>query len=229
MQKLPLLLLATLAACDSQVDGNHKGDELAVLTGTVENLRTQPTDDAEVAVLWLNVTVADETYTPDTVSVEGNFPSEFSISIYEPPIDLAINDFGDSRFGFALIFAAEIGTDYSEENEEGVGVLGGDTQHVLVYVPEEIAPGTVAATILRGTPAPGFHIYNVGHLTEAESLSRAECEANLGVDPSIQDLFQACGGFQSFDDVLPAPADLDTPLEVELVDDLADLDIPNLT
>jgi hypothetical protein len=223
--KLPTLLLLSLAACDSQVDGTHQGTPLAELTGNVENRRTAPTNDAEVAILWVNSSGSPDIVAAETAAVEGNFPAAFQLSIYEPPIDALINDYQDSRMGVAYIVSGEAGADYSDEE----GILGMDTQHLLVYLPEDIAPGTTVATVLRGTPAAGFHVYDVGHLSDAESDARRACESGLGDTYTIEQLFDTCGGFPSFDDFLPAPANLDTPLEVEIVDDISELDIPNWT
>jgi hypothetical protein len=223
--RLPLLLLSTLAACDSQVDGDHQGNALANLTGTVANQRTAPIDDAEVVILWMNSAGSPDIAAAEAVPVAGNFPAEFQLAIYEPPIDALINDYGDSRMGVAFVVSADPGGDIINDEES---VLGMDPNHLLVYLPEDVVAGSIVATILRGTPAAGFHIYDVGHLSEAEQQSRQACEDSLG-DPSIQELFDACGGFPPFDDFLPAPADLATPLEVDLVDDLDQLDIPNWT
>ena len=227
MLKTPLLLVASLAACDSQVDGNHNGTPLAELTGSVENQRTRPTGEAEVAIIWINSAGSPDVSAAETVAVEGNFPAAFTLSIYEPPIDALINDHGDSRIGVGLIVAGELGTDYT--TDDGEGVLGMDTTHLLVYLPEDVQPGTSVSTILRGTPAAGFHVYDVGHLTEQEKADRQACREALPEEHTVQELFEQCGGFPAFDDFLPAPADLGTPLEVELVDELDQLDIPNWT
>ena len=227
MLKTPILVLASLAACDSQVDGNHNGTALAQLAGSVENQRTRPIGDAEVAILWMNSAGSPDIAAAETVPVEGNFPAAFTLSIYEPPLDALINDYGDSRMGVAFIVSGEVGTNYI--SDDGAGVLGMDVAHLLVYLPEDVQPGTLVSTVLRGTPAAGFHIYNVGHLTEQEQTDRRDCEAALPETHTLQDLFDTCGGFPSFDDFLPAPADLGTPLEVDLVDELDQLDVPNWT
>jgi len=225
--RLQTLLLLSLVACDSQVDGNHNGTPLALLTGSVDNTRSAPIEDAEVAVLWMNTSGSPDIAAAETVPVEGNFPAEFQLSIYEPPIDALINDYGDSRMGVAFIVSGEVGTDYI--TDDGAGVLGMDTSHLLVYLPEAVAPGSVLSTVLRGTPAAGFHIYDVGHLSEAEIDARFQCEQGLPENHTLQEQFDTCGGFSGFDDFLPSPTNLETPLEVEIVDDLSELEIPNWT
>jgi hypothetical protein len=226
--KHPLMLVTLLAACDSQVDGDHNGTPLAKLEGTVQNLRTAAITDAEVALVWENTSGSPDIAGGDSVEVEGNFPAAFKLSLYEPPPDALLNDLQDSRMGVAYIFAGVIGTDYSSEEAAGAGILGMDPDHLLVYLPEDTVPGSIVSTILRGTPSAGFHIYNVGHLTEAEVEQRQTCEAALPAGSTIQVVFDTCGGV-GFDDFLPAPADLNTPLQVDLVDDLELLDVPNWT
>ncbi len=222
-----LLLLVSLAACDSQVDGDHNGTPLAKLEGSVQNLRTAPVNaDAEVVILWMNSSGSPDIAAAETVPVEGNFPASFELSIYEPPLDALINDYGDSRMGVAFIVSAKAGADVI--NDES-GVLGMDPDHLLVYLPEDVPAGSRVSTILRGTPKAGFHIYDVGHLTEAEQEERAQCWDTFPDNTPLQELFDSCGGHPSFDDFLEAPADLATPLEVDLVDDLEELDIPNWT
>jgi hypothetical protein len=225
--RLPLLLLSTLAACDSQVDGDHNGTALAKLAGSVANQRTAPTGDADVVILWVNSSGSPDTVTAEKVPVEGNFPAEFQLSIFEPPPDSVLNDYPDhSRMGVAYIISASPDADLTDPGE---GVLGMDPNHLLVYVPEDIVAGSNVATVLRGTPTAGFHVYDVGHLTDAEKQTRQTCEDGLDGDATLQDLFDTCGGHPLFDDFLPAATDLATPLEVDLVDDLDQLDIPNWT
>jgi len=50
-----------------------------------------------------------------------------------------------------------IGSDYS--GEDGVGILGGEENHLVVYLPEAVPAGSDASFILHGTPAAGFHLY----------------------------------------------------------------------
>lgn len=220
-------LLFLLAACDSQVDATHNGTPLANLSGSVQNLRTTPVSgDADVVIMWHNSSGSPDIIEAERVPVEGNFPAAFELAIYEPPSDALLNNYGDSKMGVAYIFSAT--SDADLENGEQ-GILGLDPDHLLVYVPQDIQAGTVVSTVLRGTPKAGFHIYDVGHLSEAEQAMRQACEDGLSDDATLQELFDTCGGHSLFDDFLPAPADLATPLEVDLVDDLEQLDVPNWT
>ena len=227
--KFPILF-ATLAACTPQVDGNHNGTPLAQLEGTVQNMRTASINDAEVAIVWINSSGSPDIAGGETVEVEGNFPAAFRLSVYEPPVDALINSYSDgSRMGVAYIVSATAGTDFTDDESAEAGLLGMDPDHLLVYLPADIVAGSAVSTLLRGTPTAGFHLYNVGHLTEAESETRRSCEDQLPAGATIQELYDTCGGSPSFDDFLPTASDLETPLEVDLVDDLGSLDVPNWT
>lgn len=45
-----LLLLTAITACDSQVDGHHNDPPLAQLEGTIQNMRMQCVEGAEVTI-----------------------------------------------------------------------------------------------------------------------------------------------------------------------------------
>jgi hypothetical protein len=220
-------LTAVVAACDSQVDGDHNGTPLARLSGTVRNQRTQSTPAAEVALLWENTATAPDRIGGNVAELDDQFPAMFRISVYLPPDPTLINQVPDGGgFGVAYIFAGRSGTDYS--SAQPADILGMDPDHLLIYVPSDIQAGSFIGTLLHGAPRAGFHLYNVHHLTDDERTARDECRLSLPGDPTIQVIYSACGG-GVFDDLLPASADLDTPLQVELVDDLRQLDVPNWT
>jgi hypothetical protein len=227
MSRLGFVLLASLAACDSQVDGDHQGTPLAQVGGSVRNERTQPVNDAEVVVLWQNTQGSPDLVAIDSVEVEGSFPAQFTLSIFEPPADTLLNDFNGVKVGVAYIVAGEVGTNY--DSQDGAGVLGAEENHLLVYVPQGVPADSDASYILGGTPAPGFHIYHMRKLSETEQAERSSCVEGLSPDAGIPEIFESCGGFPQFDEFEPLETDLATPLDIELIDDLADLELPNWT
>lgn len=227
MKILPLLAL--LAACDPQVDAEHQGTPLAQLTGTIRNTRTLPTGDPEVLVVWIGDSPAGDTSDIDSVAVTGTFPAQFSLSIYEPPGPAFLLELPGGSFGVGTIFASTLGTDYTDEESVDRGLLGMAADHLLVYVPEDIRAGSLASYMLRGLPKAGFHLYGVHKLTDAEDTARQECRASLEVDGEeapYAEVFESCGGY-SFDDFVPLESDLDTPIEIDLVDDPSQIDTPN--
>lgn len=221
------VVLAPLGACDSQVDSGHQGDALAEIGGSVRNTRTLPIDDgSEVVVVWQNSSGSPDLTGADSVEVEGSFPAQFTLSIYEPPTAALLNDWGGVNVGVAYIVAGVPGTDYS--NDDGAGVLGMEVNHLFVYLPQAVPAGSDASHILRGTPAAGFHLYAVHKLTDAEKAARRTCIEALP-NGSIEQVFTQCGGFDVFDDFVPTTTDLSTPLEIDLVDDIGSIDVPNWT
>ena len=224
-----LALIAPLAACDSQVDSEHQGTALAKISGSVGNSRTLPVNSgAEVVAVWQKSSGSPDLTGVNSVEVEGSFPAQFTLSIYEPPPTNLLNDWDGVQVGVALLIAGVPGTDFSSDESAEAGVLGMEENHLLVYLPQAVPVGSAAAAILRGTPAAGFHIYDVGRITDVEQQQRENCIMSLS-NPTIQQVYSQCGGESHFDDFLPAPADLATQLFIELVDDLSQIDVPNWT
>ncbi|HTL36720.1 MAG TPA: hypothetical protein VL326_26480 [Kofleriaceae bacterium] len=224
-----LPLLATLAACDSQVDSDHQGTPLAKLTGSVGNTRTLPvTSGAEVVAVWQKSSGSPDLTGVGSVEVEGSFPAQFTLSIYEPPDASLLNDWEGVHVGVALLVAGVPGTDYSNEHAAEAGLLGMEENHLLVYLPQAVPAGSAAAALLHGTPSAGFHLYNVGRISDAEKQQREDCINGLS-DPTVQQIYSQCGGEPYFDDFVPTATDLATQLFIELVDDLSQIDIPNWT
>lgn len=223
-----VLALAPLAACASQVDSSHQGTALATIGGSVRNTRTLPTAaDSAVVVVWQNSSGSPDLSAAESVEVAGTFPAQFTLSIYEPPAVELLNDWNGVQVGVALIVAGAAGTDFS--NDAAAGIYGIEENHLLVYLPAAVPPGTDAAAILRSTPGAGFHVFGVRKLTDAEKTSRESCVEGLGGSETLQQTFSACGGFPHFDDFVPLGSDLATPLDIDLVDDLESVDVPNWT
>lgn len=224
-----LALLVPFAACDSQVDSQHQGQALAKIGGQVRNVRTQPIGNgAEVVVVWQKSSGSPDLTGTESVEVEGSFPAQFTLSIYQPPPTNLLNDWNGVQVGVAYIIAGIPGTDYSDENAAESGLLGMEVDHLLVYVPQDVPAGSEASILLRGTPTAGFHLYGVHKLTDAEKDARRDCIDQLP-NPTMQAVYSQCGGEASFDDFVPLTTDLSTPLDIDLVDDPSVIDVPNWT
>lgn len=224
-----LALLAPLAACDSQVDSNHQGQALAKIGGSVRNARTAPIGaGAEVVVVWQKSSGSPDLTGTESVEVQGSFPAQFMLSIYQPPPTNLLNDWSGVQVGVAYIIAGVDGTDYSDENAAEAGMLGMEVDHLLVYVPQDVPAGSDASILLRGTPTAGFHLYGVHKLTDTEKDTRRDCIDQLA-NPTLQNVYSQCGGEASFDDFVPLSTDLSTPLNIDLVDDPSTIDVPNWT
>jgi hypothetical protein len=218
------LTFASLAACDSQVDGSHQGEPLATLDGTVENQRSSAVTGADVVVAWIYDSGEGDSVASQRVTVDGDFPARFSLAMYEPPEDNVLQPTPDGgRFGIGYVVAVEEGAT-SLESEESI--LGMDPEHVLVYVPEDVQAGSEIALFLHSTPAAGFHIYGFRRLTDTEYEEREACKSTLSPEATTAELYATCGG-DIFDEVVPTDMNLETSLSVNLVDDLGDLNLAN--
>lgn len=93
----------------------------------------------------------------------------------------------------------KVGIAYIVAYDPAQAMIGIDEAHVLVYVPQDVPAGSAAAGLLHSTPSAGFHVY--------------------GVQKQVD----------TFDKLVPAPSDLNTQLEIDLVDDAEQLDPPNWT
>ena len=227
---LLLAVLAPLAACASQVDSSYQGDALAKISGSVRNTRTLPLDKgAEVVVVWMNSSGTPDLTGVDSVEVQGSFPAQFALSIYEPPATPLLNDWYGVKVGVALVIAGVPGTDWSDRTQAKAGTLGAEVDHMLIYVPDGVPAGSAASIVLRGTPGPGFHLYGIHKLTDAERMARRDCVDGLDPNAPLEVIYSQCGGSASFDDFVPLSTDLSTPLTIDLVDDPSTIDYPNWT
>ena len=205
------LLLISLVACDAQVDGDHQGTVLAELEGTMHAQQTGSVR-ADVSIAWVIGSGGVSFVGADHVAVEGTLPSNFQLSVFTPPADDMMFDWDGIKFGTAFIVANPPG----EDPQQWQKWLGADMNHVLVYLPATPPPGSDVAAVLRGSPAPGFHIYDVRRITETERQQRLQCQTQLGIGASLDQVFTTCGGTAN-DDLIPSAADLDELLSIEVV------------
>jgi hypothetical protein len=215
---LTSLPLASLAACTSQVDDHYQGEVLATLTGSVTSSATAPAD-ADVAVVWGAYRGGLSLIGADAVEVQGSFPAQFELSIFTPPTDDMLSDIDGVKFGVAYIVADAPGRSTHTSTDSW---LGAELAHVLVYLPATPPEGSAIAGMLRGTPAPGYHLYDVHQITDAERQALYACitelhnrVAQLGRMETLQEIYAECHGFGDAE-LHPAPLDLATPLDIGL-------------
>ncbi|MEO8704001.1 MAG: hypothetical protein ABI867_28380 [Kofleriaceae bacterium] len=221
-----LLALLTLAACDPQVDSDHQGTPLATISGSVRNARTAQPDDAEVVVVWINTAGSPDLAVAESANVEGSFPAQFTLDMYEPPVDAVVNEFNGVRFAFAYIIAGVPGTDYTSDEAAEGGILGMEENHLLLYMPEAVPAGSDVSYLLHDAPAAGFHIYAVTRVTDEQREARRTCIDGLA-DPTFAEIYTLCGG-EPRNDFTPLATDLSTSLDITLVDSFDQIDPPDV-
>jgi len=165
------LALATLlvAACDAQVGAGYAGPPLAQLTGTAAGFGPADVVDA-AAVRWNPQRGTDLTVGPrEALPIESAPPSSLRVLVLGEPPD-------DAYFGFDGE-AARLAEGALLLTRDGA-VVGEAIDEVLVYVEGEVAPGSLAASYLGDTLAPGFHLLDqraTAELTPAQAALAARC------------------------------------------------------
>lgn len=215
--KFTMLVLAAVAACDSQVDGGHQGELIALLEGNMHTSSTQTRPSAEVSVVWTIGSGGTSFVGADHADVEGMLPNHFTLSVYTTPRGDVMKEWDGQNFGAAIIAALPKGVPATEWQQW----YGVDNNHVLVYVPEQPLPGSTIAGILHGTPEPGYHLYDVKRLTEAEIQQHYDCITEFlhqhNREPTTAEIYNVCGG-DGHDELRPSAADLATVLDIELIE-----------
>lgn len=212
-----LMLLAT-AACDPQVDGDHQGEVLALLEGNMRTSTSQTQTTADVSVVWTIGSGGTSFVGADNAQVQGMLPNHFTLTVFTTPTDDVMKEWDGETFGAAIIAAGPQGVDATEWQQW----YGVDMNHVLVYVPAKPAAGSTIAGILHSTPEPGYHVFDVKRLTEEEIQQHYDCITQFlhdnGREPSTAEIHNLCGG-DGHDELWPSADDLDTVLDIEVVDD----------
>lgn len=216
MSRLVIVATLTLAACDAQVDGDHKGEVLASIEGALTSMRASPLPEPEVAIVWAKLSMMNGLVGAERVAAEGLFP-QFQLSIYSPPPDDQLDDLDGELYGVGLVAVGTEGTDYTRHTDW----RGVDFNRVVVYLPEDTKPDKTLGAFLHGPQTKGFHVYDVHRLTEAERQQRLACvnmiPSNGGMLTTYE-IYSKCGG-AGRDELTVAPLDLDQLFDIEVIED----------
>jgi hypothetical protein len=206
-------LVSALAACGAQVDGDHQGTVLARLEGTMHSAEEPGRSvEADVSIAWVIGSGGTSFVGADHVEVEGTLPSNFALSVFTPPAAETMWDWDGVKFATAYVVSNPPG----EDPQEWQQWLGADMDHVLVYLPATPPADSDVAALLRGTPSPGFHLYDVHHISDAEHAARIDCRNTLPFEATLAEVIATCGGTAN-DDLLPSTDDLGTLLSIGIV------------
>lgn len=195
--------LAAAAACQSQADTTYRGEALAELHGSITTSVDDPPPGLRAMLAWSNTARFGDVNVIDEAVQTAEFPIQFQISLYEPPVDDALNDYtragmrpDEARIGVAHIVALPPGFDPADE-ESLPDAIGIAEHQLLVYVDRDVLPGTFSAGLLHGELEAGYHLMDVVRYGEP------------GCDRD------------EFDCMFPAPDDLETEIRIRI--DLLDL------
>jgi len=90
---MSLALMGMLAGCDAQTGEQYRGEPLFTMTGSVELALTVEDQEELIPALAFRGLNSD-LYLMDA-DVEGQFPAEFTLNVYEPPPEAAMQVLGD--------------------------------------------------------------------------------------------------------------------------------------
>lgn len=166
-----------MAACDPQADDTYKGEALASLQGTIAVADEQPSPgDVSTAVLWHDFAESDSAVVTEPVPVEGAFPAEFKLSLYEPPspdvlIEVEGPDDGPTGKFIAVGYVAVLPNnaaagpgDFTEVWESALGV---ENDHLLVYAEEAVSEELLRG-VFPGGLQPGYQLFSVTRPSEED-------------------------------------------------------------
>jgi len=224
MSRLFLASILAIAACDAQVDSEHKGEVLASIEGSLHSARAQPLPEPEVAVVWAKLSLMNGLAGAERVAAEGLFP-QFKLSIYSPPADDEMDDWDGEKYGVGLVVVGSEGTDYSLRTDW----RGVDFNRVVVYLPEATKPGKTLEAFLHGPQTAGFHVFDVKRLTEEERQQRLACVNALpmtGHMLTTYEIYANCGG-AGRDELTVSTTDLQTLFDIEIIEDAGIVELIN--
>lgn len=173
----PMSLLRTfalgallVAGCDPQADDEYKGEALASLQGTIAVADEQPSPgDVSTAVLWHDFAESDSAIVTEPVPVEGSFPAEFSLNLYEPPPDTVFievegpDDGPTGKFiavGYVAVLPNNATSGPGQFQDVWESALGTENDHLLVYAEEEVSQ-ELLRDVFPGGMQPGYQLFKV--------------------------------------------------------------------
>jgi hypothetical protein len=211
-----LLALPAVSACTAQADGQYQGQALATLSGTLDSQRSTPIQDPEVSLVWSHYGEMYDLIGAEKVDAKGLLP-QFSLSIYDPPPAEFTDVIDGESYTVGLVAVGSTTTDFTQADQW----YGTDFDRVVVYLPDGTKPGGTLEAFLHGAQTPGFHVYSVKRLTEAERQARLDCVNALpdccsGPSLPLREAYATCGGLGN-DELYPVDTDLDTQFDVTIV------------
>jgi hypothetical protein len=186
----PLAVLIA-SGCAAQATPDYPGEKLSAVKGVVVNELTETeSEEAVVIADWGQVGAMFGGFSSTVAEIEGEFPAQFSLSLYEAPADEALYNPAEGIYWdgdvypfdpaneprIALGHILAVGKD-AEGNPDPYRVLGGSEEHALLYAEAPIEEGSLGAAMLHATLPAGYHLLVVEELDAEEERAVIECEA----------------------------------------------------
>jgi hypothetical protein len=212
-----------LTACGTPLaTPEYPGEPLVTLSGTVTSERTEPLPSTNVELVWLVPRTGADLIVAESVPVEGQFPSHFTLSLHTPPDEGSLAQTPNGPLGMAYIGV------FDETTQRFIGAA---EEYLLAWLPEPVEAGSVFSQFLdKGGGAralsAGYHLIHAEPPTEAEYREYQDCMAHA-TTPAER---AACvEQYDLFDTLSVADDDLDTSLKVRIPNDPSKLRLPQFT
>ncbi len=160
--------------------------------------------EAEVAV-ETDWELCADTAIGEMVDVTGAFPAAFTLDLFQPPPAEAML-VGDDGIAVALGFfiaadpeAGPVGLQDTPDSDPPAGVMGGSEGHMLIYAADPVPAESPWGQMLGGSYQPGYHVLEV---------------IDGGKECGMAGWGDGCSYYS--DELVPAPNDLATPIELIL-------------
>lgn len=214
-QSLPfataLLMLMLATGCGSQADSEYAGKSLMNLTGKVNNsLTTEVPSDLEVALIWTDHYSEKLKALATKVKVEGGFPSEFKISVYQPPPENAFlrvqntisaridnnlpASLDNTRAASGTLFVLRKGAYDNLESVKPADVWGVNRKVLIAYFDRDVAPNTLTSDLYGGGSFnKGYHLFftNLPSTEEKQAINACYLEEQKKNQP-LTDCIEQC-------------------------------------
>ena len=166
---LSSLSLAIVAGCSSQASTDYQGEPLATISGAVQtDSAPAPTSPIDAAVVWAQVQfsanqqiVQSVQWVGESTPVAGQFPAQFTLSIFQPPPDGVMIPCASSsaHVAFGFVVAVNAGANLAMGNALQ-DVVGEAYDYMLLYLDADQPAGWSCEPGLGFTFAPtkGYHL-----------------------------------------------------------------------
>jgi hypothetical protein len=217
---LSLALFISLgAACDPQVDETYPGEPLLELKGTIQlSEGYQPATELATVILWHDFAESDEVSFTEPTAVEGTFPADFTVSLYEPPPDAVFIDLevlstqqpSGKRIAMGYVAVVADGSasgpgSFLDTWENAAGIA--DT-HLLVYAETAISASEASdldgEVLVQHGLSQGYQLFRI---EAADNSAYEACMAAL--DACIANCDTTCGQDVACADTCLTACDLD--------------------
>jgi hypothetical protein len=169
-----LLALALVAGCDPQVGQSYRGEPMATLQGTVEEMAGPISGPVDAALLWTPRGVGSVATVPTPIPVEKMFLAHFVMTIVlPPPVEVLQPDV--VAHAEARVAAIARGAT-ADDLAQGRGLYGYIDQPRVHFFEADLPPKSLLAR-QYGAVMRGYHLVNRTQIADPSLITQAQVDA----------------------------------------------------